>query len=123
MESRNRRELAKTTFIVHIVLCTLVPPLGMLFVWRNRYHRPVKLVMTFCSTLILMLMFSIGLRLQAPEEIIPTPMSASYMNQNQEPEATTSPSSGYVTPDFGNIQSGDSDPSGDDYIAPANPQG
>ena len=64
-------------------------------------------------------MISIGLQLQPPEEIVPTPMSASHMNQTVEPEETASPSTGYVTPDFSNIQP--SDP--DDYVAPANPQG
>ena len=118
MESRNRRELAKKRFIIHSVLCVVLPPVGMLLVWRNRYRGQVKLAMTFCSTLILMLMFCIGLRLQPPEEIVPTPMSAAYMNQSEEPEATASPS-GYITPDFSNIQPANPD----DYVAPANPQG
>ena len=45
MENRAKRELARKRFIVHSVLCALVPPLGMLLVWRSRYESKKKLLM------------------------------------------------------------------------------
>lgn len=116
---RKQTTLARNRLIVIVLLCVLVPPFGMLLVWRNRYNRRAKLALTLFSTMALTLIFTIILLLQPPEEIVPTPMSASYMNQIDEPQATSAPDTGYITPDFSNIQP--SNP--DDYVAPANPQG
>lgn len=112
MENRAKKELARKRFIIHSVLCALVPPIGMLLVWRNRYPNRTKLLMTLGSTLILAIMFSIGLRLQKPEEITATPMSATYANTEttETQQEQTMPAE---TPS----------PAEDSYVAPANPNG
>lgn len=120
MENRNKRELAKKRLILHSVLCVLLPPVGMLLVWRNRYKSQMKLLMTFVSTLVLMLMFSIGMRLQPPEDIVPTPMSAGYMNQG---EGQSDSSGAFAPANPAAPATPNPNPVGDDFVAPADPQG
>lgn len=119
MENRAKREMAKKRMIIHSVLCAVLPPVGMLLVWRSRYASRKKLLMTLASTLVLMLMFSIGLALQEPEKIEPPALSAGYVQQQQsysEPEPEPAPAPiAQETPAPQVFE--------EDFVAPANPNG
>jgi len=130
MENRTKTRLARQRLILMLVLCAALPPLGMVLVWRSRYPRRGKLVLSVLSTLILTLMISGGLRLRKPEDIVPPSLSATYINT----EPTAAPDLGLSTPApaFGEAPvSGGTDPgvidtgTTDDgvVVAPANPNG
>lgn len=114
MENRAKRELARKRLIIHSVLCAVLPPLGMLLVWRSRYQSRMKLLMTLGATLVLMVMFSIGLSMREPEPIVPPAISASYSGQTTEAEPTPAPAA-EPTPAPAVIDEG--------FVAPANPNG
>ena len=76
MENRAKKELARKRLIIHSVLCALLPPVGMLLVWRSRYRSRFKLLMTLGSTLVLMIMFCVHLGMREPEKIVPPVISA-----------------------------------------------
>lgn len=123
MENRAKRELARKRFIIHSVLCALVPPLGMLLVWRSRYESKKKLLMTFASTLILTIMFTVGLALQEPEKIEPPALSAGYaypQNSYTEPVSEPAPEIPQTpeTPVETEPQTFE-----ENFVAPANPNG
>jgi len=120
MENRQKKELARKRMIIHSALCALVPPAGMLLVWRNRYPKKTKLLMTLCSTAVLTLMCCVYLALQEPEEIVPPVYSAGYANsqtqqeQQAQEEIYTEPAA-QETPQPEAID--------DSFVAPANPNG
>ena len=121
MENRAKRELARKRFIIHSVLCALVPPIGMLLVWRSRYESKKKLLMTLASTLVLMLMFTVGLALQEPEKIEPPALSAGYaypQNDYTEPEPVQEAPQSPETPVETAPQTFE-----ENFVAPANPNG
>lgn len=118
MENRAKREMAKKRMIIHSVLCALLPPAGMLLVWRSRYESKKKLIMTLASTLVLMLMFSVYLALQEPEKIEPPALSAGYAQQQTytEPQSAPEPEPVVeITPAPQVFE--------EDFVAPANPNG
>ena len=123
MENRAKRELARKRFIIHSVLCALVPPIGMLLVWRSRYESKKKLLMTLASTLVLMLMFTVGLALQEPEKIAPPALSAGYAYPQYdytepEPEPVPAAPQAPETPVETAPQTFE-----ENFVAPANPNG
>ena len=122
MDNRAKKELARKRLIIHSVLCALLPPVGMLLVWRSRYQSKFKLMMTAGSTLVLMLMFIIALAGRAPEEIVPPVLSAGYANTQQEVQYTQPAESGYSTPYYPTVTPAPA--TGDEgFVAPANPNG
>lgn len=113
MDKRTKRELARKRLIIHSVLCVVLPPVGMLLVWRNRYPRRMKLLMTLGATIVLTAMFSIGLRMRPIEEIEPTPVSAAYEAQEQTVQPADTP-----------VDMQTAAPAQDEgIVAPANPNG
>lgn len=80
MDTRKNDRVARQRLIVQLILCVLLPPIGMILVWRSRYPRRGKLVLSLLSSLILTFMISFALSTRPPEDIAPTPMSATYAN-------------------------------------------
>jgi len=117
MENRVKKELERKRLIIQSVLCALLPPVGMLLVWRSRHPGRRKLMMTLCSTLVLMLMFCVGLALQEPEEIRPPVHSAGFAQTQDEAEPEQDPyiQQPEITPAPEIID--------DTFVAPANPNG
>ena len=123
MENRNKAKIAKQRLILQLALCAVLPPLGMILVWRSRYPRRGKVLLSVVSTLILMLMISGGLRLRKPEDIVPPSMSATYVNT----EVTPAPAYLSETPapawGDGSGNTTDTETIDDGVVAPANPNG
>lgn len=132
MENRAKKELERKRLIIHSVLCALLPPAGMLLVWRSRYRSSLKLIMTLGATLALTVIFSIGFSLQKPEEIVPPTRAAGaqqpaveqsagqipslWPENNAAPAPTPAPGDDYIL----------SDPlwtEDESFVAPANPNG
>ena len=127
MENRQKAKLARQRLVIQLILCAVLPPVGMVLVWRSRYPRRGKVMLSVVSTLILMLMISGALRLRKPEDIVPPSLSATYVN-TETVEATPAPAYAAETPApaWGEPPASDTDTGATDdglIVAPANPNG
>ncbi len=117
MDARNRKEAARKRLIVLTVLCVVLPPIGMLLAWRGRYNNIGKLIFSALGTLSLMLLVMLGLSFRKPAEIVPTAMSATYIDAQSDAAAAASSGQTAEAPTDTVI-----DTSGEDtFVAPANP--
>ncbi len=118
MENRARREMERKRTILLGVLCAVVPPIGIILVWRNRYPIAKKAIFTAGATVMLTLILTayLAITAQAPQ-IRPVPVRAGLQNVQSEPTpepmAEIIPDAFLITPA----------PGTEDYIAPANPNG
>ena len=123
MENRAKKELARKRLIIHSVLCALLPPVGMLLVWRSRYQSRFKLLMTLCSTLVLMAMFCVHLGMREPEKIVPPVISAGYAQQAQQMQQAEQPAQTDYVPSPAVVTPAPPVVIDDFFVAPANPNG
>lgn len=108
MEERVKRELARKRAILLTVLCILLPPLGVLLVWRNRLSVARKAARTVLATVSLTIALTIALTVtRVPEDLRPAPVSASTLSGNNltslqeggtDTQPTPAPDDGYVAP-------------------------
>ena len=109
MDAREKQKRSQKRFYVLLALCVFLPPVGLLLVWRGRYKQRAKLCFTLLSTLVMMGMCSLYIRLLPPEEIAPALISASTLDAEETDVYSASPTQA---------------PSEDStLVAPANPNG
>ena len=116
LKQQEKARRKRKRLITLLVLCTVLPPVGMLLMWRSTNRTRAKVLFSVYGTLLLMLMISGILRLMPAKEIEVTTVPAGYLNTQLAPQTTPEPEDYYYQPP----EYPEEDPD-DIFVAPANP--